>query len=307
MAIQRLSYMNLPGCIKISNGTVDLIVTTAVGPRILFYGPAGGQNHLGQFPENSVKTDLGVWKPYGGHRLWVWPELFPATYAPDNSPIQHHTHGDFGLTLHQPVDGAAIEKQLRITLAPSGSRVQLEDTIVSRNLWPIDIAVWAITVMQSGTAIIPRVPFQTHDHYAPVTQPLALCAFTDLEDPRFTLGLKYILLRADPARANPQKIGLRNKEGWCAHLLGDELFVKRFAHENRAAYPDYGVNTEVYVEGAFQEVELLGPRRVVWPGESLTLSEEWHLFPGIKVDPGAPDLDQLDKAITPAVQTVLSQ
>jgi hypothetical protein len=50
MAIDQLSYMNLPGCIKLSNGTVDLIVTTAVGPRILFYGRTGGQNHLGQFP-----------------------------------------------------------------------------------------------------------------------------------------------------------------------------------------------------------------------------------------------------------------
>jgi hypothetical protein len=307
MAIDQLSYMNLPGCIKISNGTVDLIVTTSVGPRILFYGRSGGQNHLGQFPENSVKTALGVWRPYGGHRLWVWPELFPATYAPDNAPIQHRIYGDLSLTLHQPVDGASIEKQIRITLAPSGSKVSLEHTVTSRNLWPIDVAVWAITVVQSGTAIIPRVPFQTHDHYAPVTQPLALCAFTDLEDPRFTLGLKYILLRADPARANPQKIGLRNKEGWCAHLLADELFVKRFGHENRADYPDYGVNTEVYVEGAFQEVELLGPRRVVWPGESLTLSEEWHLFSGMKVDPGAGNLDQLDRAITPAVQSVLSQ
>jgi hypothetical protein len=310
MPIETLSYMGLPNCIKLSNGSVDLIVTTAVGPRILFYGPTGGQNHLGSFPDNSVKTALGIWKPYGGHRLWVWPEVFPATYAPDNNPIKHTPHGDLSILLHHPTDGAAIEKQIRITLAPSGSQVTIEHTVTSHNLWPVDIAIWAITIVQSGLGIIPRVPFQSHDDYAPVTQPLALCAFTDLQDPRFTLGLKYILLRADPARTNAQKIGLRNKEGWCAHLLGDELFVKKFAHKNRAAYPDYGVNTEVYVEGAFQEVELLGPRSVVWPGESLSLSEEWHLFHGIKVDPSAtdptaPDLDQLDQAITPAIRSLL--
>ncbi len=303
MATEKLSFAGLSDCIRLSNGTTDLIVTTAVGPRILFYGAKGGQNHLGSFPENAVKTALGTWKPYGGHRLWVWPELFPATYAPDNTPIQHRAHGDLSLTLHAPADGASIEKQVRITLAPSGSTVQLEHTITSHALWPIDIAIWAITIMQSGTGIIPRVPFQSHDDYAPVTQPLALCAFTDLQDPRFTLGLKYILLRADPARANAQKVGLRNKEGWCAHLLGNELMVKRFTHHNRADYPDYGVNTEVYVEGAFQEVELMGPRRVVWPGESITLNEEWHLFEGIKAD--GTDLDQLDHAITPAIQSVL--
>jgi len=303
MATEKLSFAGLSDCIRLSNGTTDLIVTTAVGPRILFYGAKGAQNHLGSFPENAVKTALGAWKPYGGHRLWVWPELFPATYAPDNTPIEHQAHGDLSLTLHAPADGAAIEKHIRITLAPSGSKVQLEHTITSHALWPVDIAVWAISIVQSGVGIIPRVPFQTHDDYPPVTQPLALCAFTDLEDPRFTLGLKYILLRADPARANAQKIGLRNKEGWCAHLLGNELFVKRFTHHNRADYPDYGVNTEVYVEGAFQEVELMGPRRVVWPGESITLSEEWHLVQGIKAD--GTDLDQLDRAITPAIQSLL--
>ena len=303
MPSEKLSFAGLPDCIKLSNGATDLIVTTAVGPRILYYGATGGKNHLGSFPDSTVKTALGTWKPYGGHRLWVWPELFPATYSPDNSPVQHQSHGDHSLTLHAPTDGAAIEKQIRITLAPSGSKVSIEHTVTSHALWPIDIAVWAITIMQSGTAIVPRVPFQTHDDYAPITQPLALCAFTDLQDPRFTLGLKYILLRADPARTNPQKFGLRNKEGWCAHLLGDELFVKRFHHENRASYPDYQVNTEVYVEGAFQEVELMGPRRVVWPGESLTLSEEWRLFQGVKADPT--NLDQLDKAIAPAIQSLV--
>ena len=298
MAIEALSYLNLD-CIRISNGTTDLIVTTSVGPRILFYGAKGGQNHLGLHPENVVKTALGEWKPRGGHRLWVWPEVFPATYAPDNVPVTHEKHGELSVTVQAPVDGAAIGKKIRITLGPAGSKVKLEHTVTSHNLWPVDIAVWAITIVNAGVGILPRVPYQSHDEYAPVTQPLALCAFTDLEDPRFTLGLKYVFLRADAGRANAQKIGLRNKEGWCGHLLGDELFVKTFAHENRAAYPDYGVNNEVYVEGAFQEVELLGPRRVVWPGESLTMEEEWQLFPGVKAD--ATDEEALERAIAPAV------
>jgi hypothetical protein len=305
MAMEKITHMEIPDCIRLSNGVTDLIVTTAVGPRILFYGATGGKNHLAHHPQSAAQTALGTWKPYGGHRLWVWPELFPATYAPDNAPIHHHAHGDLSLTLHQPTDGASIEKQIRITLAPSGSKVSIEHIITSRNRWPIDIAVWAITIVNAGTAIVPRVPFASHDDYAPVTQPLALCAFTDLEDPRFTLGLKYILLRADPARTNSQKFGLRNKEGWCAHLLGDELFVKRFAHENRANYPDYQVNNEIYVEGAFQEVELLGPRHVVWPGESLTLSEEWHLFQGVRADPA--NLDALDRAITPAILSAMNR
>jgi hypothetical protein len=82
MPSEKLSFAGLPDCIKLSNGATDLIVTTSVGPRILYYGATGGKNHLGSFPDNAVKTALGTWKPYGGHRLWVWPELFPSSTNP---------------------------------------------------------------------------------------------------------------------------------------------------------------------------------------------------------------------------------
>lgn len=302
MSMETVTYLALPKCIRISNGNVDLIVTTAAGPRILFYGPAGGDNVLGSFPDASKETALGTWKPYGGHRLWVWPELFPATYAPDNDPIDHQADGELSIMLHRGADGAGMEKEIRVTLAPKGSKVVLEQKITSHNLWPVDIAAWAISIVRSGVGIVPRVPFQTHDQYPPMTQPLGICAFTDLQDPRFTLGQKYILLRADPKRPDAQKFGLRNKENWCAHLANEMLFVKQFEHQNRVQYPDYGVNTEVYVEGAFMELELMGPRQVLWPGESVSFHEEWSLFQGIKAD--GRDLEQLDRAITPAIQSL---
>lgn len=304
MSVETVTYMGLQNCIKLSNGTVDVIATTAVGPRILYYGPAGGKNLLALFPENATETALGKWKPYGGHRLWVWPELFPATYAPDNDPIEHTLEGQLGVTLRQPVDASGMQKEIRVTVSEKGTQVTLEQKITSHTLWPVDIAAWAITVVEAGTAIVPRVPFRSHDDYVTVTQPLALCAFTDLQDPRFTLGLPYLLLRADAKLKNSQKFGLRNKQEWCAHLVADTLFVKRFAHEEAAQYPDYGVNNEVYVEGSYMEVELLGPRRVVQPGESLTLREEWNFFEGVGVHASNTDLDALQRAIEPKVKSL---
>lgn len=305
MSTETLTYMGLPDCIKLSNGTVDLIATTAVGPRILFYGPTGGQNIFGYFPDASKDTALGTWKPYGGHRLWVWPELVPATYAPDNDAIEHTLEGDLTLVLRQKPDAAGMAKQMRLTLAPTGTHVRLEQTVTSHNLWPIDIAAWGISVVASGTSVVPRVPFQSHDDCVAVSQPLVLNPYTDLQDPRLTLGLKYLLLHCDPSKTHSQKIGLRNKENWCAHLTRNMLFVKRFTHDERASYPDYDVNNEVYTEGAFQELELLGPHRVVAPGESLTLTEEWNLFENIGLGANTSDLEALDAAISPHVASLL--
>ncbi len=304
MSIEKLTYMGLPGCIKLSNGNVDLIATTAVGPRVLFYGPTGGANVFGHFPDASKETALGTWRPYGGHRLWVWPEVFPATYAPDNDPVSCTAEGELGLVLKQPVDKAGMEKTIRLTLAGNGTGVRVEQTVTNHNLWPIDIAPWAISIVAGGTSILPRVPFQSHDDYVPVTQPLALCAFTDLQDPRFTLGLKYILLRCDPTRTDSQKLGLRNKQNWCAHAVNDLLFVKRFTHDERASYPDYEVNTEVYTEGHFQELELLGPHRVVATGESLTLVEEWSVFDGVGLPDATTDVQALDRVLTPLLASL---
>jgi hypothetical protein len=213
--------------------------------------------------------------------------------------------GDLGIVLRQPVDRAGMRKEIRVTMSYEGTSGRLEQTVTSHNLWPVDIAAWAISVVEAGTSIVPRVPFQTHDDYVPVTQPVALCAFTDLQDPRFTLGLKYLLLRGDPSRSSSQKLGLRNKQEWCAHLVENLLFVKRFTHDESAEYPDYGVNTEVYTEGRFQELELLGPHRVVSTGESLTLIEEWNLFSDVEV--ATPEnLDFLDAAISPRIRSLFA-
>jgi hypothetical protein len=96
---------------------------------------------------------------------------------------------------------------------------------------------------------------------------------------------------------------LRNKQGWCAHLVENLLFVKRFTHDESAEYPDYGVNTEVYTEGRFQELELLGRHCVVCTGESLTLTEEWNLFSDVEL--ATPEnLDFLDAAIGPRIRSL---
>ena len=58
--------------LTLSNGTVEVVITTGIGPRVIRYGFVGGENALGEIPGTPpTKTALGEWKPWGGHRLWV--------------------------------------------------------------------------------------------------------------------------------------------------------------------------------------------------------------------------------------------
>ena len=69
LTMEKVSYAGWPNCIKLSNGQIELIVTTDVGPRIMRFGFVGGQNLLNEYKDQVGKTGGDEWRIYGGHRL----------------------------------------------------------------------------------------------------------------------------------------------------------------------------------------------------------------------------------------------
>jgi len=111
--IGKIEYLGFPNCIEISNGDAKLIISTDFGPRILFYALDAGENILGWHGEAEVKTELGLWKPYGGHRLWIAPENMPRSYAPDNAGVKYSMETEFSVRF--------IQRQTPISLIRGGS------------------------------------------------------------------------------------------------------------------------------------------------------------------------------------------
>ena len=52
---ERTQYGGWPNCYRLSNGTVELIATADVGPRIIRFGFTGGQNLFAEFPDQLGK------------------------------------------------------------------------------------------------------------------------------------------------------------------------------------------------------------------------------------------------------------
>lgn len=300
--MEKLTYFGHVGCVRLFNGSVEAVVTVDVGPRIIRYGFPGADNILGELPEVEIKTALGPWKPWGGHRLWTAPEANPRSYVPDNEPVEYRAEAEHSLHLIQKVEHeTGIQKELVVTLAGEGSRVTIRHVITNRNLWAIEVSPWAITTMNGGgCAILPQEPYRSWDEYLLPARPLVLWHYTDLSDERWTIGPRYIRLRTDERLSAPQKIGVMNKQGWAAYHRRDTLFVKRFAYEEGAAYPDFGSNTEVYTAASNIEVESLSPLRRLAPGESALHVETWELFPNIEI--GSTE-EELERAIGPLVKT----
>jgi len=297
--IDKVACFGQPDCDRLSNGTIEVVVPTAFGPRIMRYGFMGQENVLGEADARSA-TELGEWNARGGHRLWHAPEGNPRSYSPDSGPVEREASGST-IRLRQPVEPkVGIQKEMAVSLDPAGSHVTVRHVLTNRNLWPVELAPWAMTIMNGGgTVILPQEPYGDHPHNLLPVRPLALWAYTDLSDARFAIGPKYMRLRVMADRDQPQKIGIGNRQGWAAYHRGRTLFVKRFPYDEAARYPDFGSNCETFVRGSFVEVETLGPLQRLEPGASAEHVEHWYLFPDVEIGGTEASLDAALKPLLP--------
>ncbi len=298
--VEKTAYMGLPNCYRLNNGIVDVVVTTDIGPRVIRYGFVGKPSLFAEIPSDVVDTDWGAWKPYGGHRFWHAPEAKPRSYSPDNEPVQVSVEGTDTVRLTQTVEPkTGMQKEITVTLASAGTEVTVTHRLTNRGVWTVEAAPWALTIVRGGgTTIIPQEPYISHDERLLPARPLVLWHYTDMTDPRWSFGKKYVRLRSDAAMNSAQKIGVANKQGWAAYLTEQTLFVKRFPYVEGARYPDDGCNCETYTQGSFMEVETVGPLTQIAPEGRVEHVERWYLFEN--VDAGTSEAT-LDAAITPLV------
>ncbi len=277
--MEKVYYGGWPNCVRLTNGKVELIATTDVGPRIIRFGFVGGQNLFREYKESAGLIGGEEWRLYGGHRLWHAPEAMPRTYAPDNSTVAYKFENNT-LKLSQTVEASTgIEKQIEVTLDDKEDRVSLVHRLINRNLWEVELAPWCLSVMaQGGRAILPQERFIPHTEELLPARPLVLWYYTNMADPRWKWSTRYIQLQQDPSNSKPQKIGIRNTLGWAAYQLGEDLFIKRFPFDDKASYIDYGSNNEIFTNEAMLEVESVGPVTRLAPGAQVEQKETWYLF-----------------------------
>lgn len=286
--MEKINYHGWENCYRLTNAKLEMVVTTDVGPRIIRFGFIGEENQFQEFPEMLGKKGGSEWCMYGGHRLWHAPEHQPRTYYPDNQPVKIEAHDNFTRIIQPDETTTRIQKELDIFLSDDKAEVKIIHRLRNHNLWAIEFAPWAISVMSpGGCAIIPLPPRGSHQGNLLPENTFTLWAYTDLSDPRWTWARNYIMLRQDPDMSQPQKIGVLNKNGWMAYLRNGHLFIKKFEYQQGSVYPDWGSSVETFTNDKFIELETLGPLKTVEPGEAVEHVETWFLIkniPDIKKD-----------------------
>ena len=275
---EKINYCGWPNCIRLFNDEIELIVTTDIGPRIARFGYINKQNLFYVAPDHLGKTGGEEWRNYGGHRLWIAPEAILRSYNPDNERVEFAVHDNRIKLMQAKETITGLVKEMEITLSHHKNEATVLHRLVNQNLFDVEVAPWSISVLaQGGRAIVPQEPYGEGDDYLLPARPLSLWQFTKMNDPRWIWGAKYIQAKQDTAAISEQKIGVLNKVGWTAYYLNGELLIKKFDFNPDAVYPDFGCNNETYINGAFLEIETLGPLTKIPPGGAVEHTEHWLL------------------------------
>lgn len=301
VSVSKIEYKGWKNCIQISNGIVDIVVTTDVGPRIIRYGFTGKQNMFYEDDSTLGKTGGDKWNIYGGHRLWHSPEEMPRSYEKDNSLIESWSALENGISVVQGIEqNTRMKKEFNIILSDESPDAMIIHRITNKSMWEVELAAWSLTVMApGGVEIIPDVLKETG--LLP-NRMISLWDYTKMGDSRVTWGDKYIILRQDSSAASPFKIGLPNEEGWGAYINSGDMFVKSYIHFDDAPYPDYASSYETYTNSSMIEIETLSPLCLLAPEEYVEHIEEWSLFANVAIPS---DEAEIDGKILPLVKSMM--
>jgi hypothetical protein len=282
LTIETVRFKGWNNNIRLSNGSVELIVTGDVGPRIIRCGFVNERNLMAEFKEQLGGTGEKDWMIRGGHRLWIAPESKSETYELDNSPVQIRKIPGGISTLQEPGRLTGIQKTMNIRMAETTNEITITHQLINRGRKPRTLAPWALTVMApGGLCIIPLPEKIPHTDRLLHNQAWSIWGYTDFADGRWTLGSRYTFFRQS-RKHGPGKLGIAHREGWVAYQLDGFVMAKSFEFIEGATYPDGGVNFETFSNERMLEVETLAPLTTLAPGKSVKHVEKWTLLRNTK-------------------------
>lgn len=290
VSVRKVEYKGWKNCLEVSNGTIALIATTDVGPRVIKFGFTGMENEFYEFPEHSGKTGGDEYRLYGGHRLWHAPEDPVRSYSPDNSRVSYRKK-KYGVVLTQDAEPSTqIRKEMEISMTPDLAKVSVLHRLTNEGLWDVELSAWCLSMMAAGGTEI--IPLNTRETKLLPNGAISLWPYTKLNDKRVHWGEKYITLSQDKMSSTAFKIGLYNEAGWAAYANNGHLFVKEYRHEEDMEYPDFNSSYETYTCGAFLEMESLSPFALLSPGETVEHIEIWSLYDHVEKPQNEKDIEE---------------
>ena len=286
-SVRVIAYHGYPTAIELRIGDARAVVCPEVGGRVLEFS-VGGRNAM-QLDDAEKARKPGKSGPVmSAGRFDYGPELtvtpHPKTWAGEWAAV---VVGPDFVRLNGPRDDPAGVQVVRdFRLIKHGQSVGLSCTQKLANVSdvPKEVCHWGRSFSPGGgICVVPLGdrPSRFPGKYAMYEDRGVINVNNKDERIRERDGFLEIL---SPPRK--PKLGFDTYAGWLAYALPDDtLFVKRFrTYPDRVYNEAAGLTLSVwYPPGPRIELEPIGPRERLKPGESASFSEEWwvltHPFP----------------------------
>lgn len=297
--VKKVEFNGWKNCLSLSNKTVEVIVTTDIGPRIISYNVLNKGNHLKVFEKTAGKTGGDKFNLYGGHRVWHAPEEKERTYFPDNTACVYEIKGNTVSVMHKEPQ-TNLSRGVVVEMLENGSLI-VNNIISNDGFFDVELSVWGITQFAHGGLM--AVPNSNLDTGLMANRAVSLWPYSKMNDKRIYWGDKFITVLPDSKNAQPFKFGASADEGYAAYFNHGQLVVIEFEHYFNAEYPNFYCNFESYVNDEFVELETLSPLMTLEPGEVTVSVEKWHVADGVK-KPDAADEKNIEKEINALLKKV---
>ncbi len=266
--------------IEIITDNMRLVVVTAFGPRIAFFGKPDGDNLLLWEPGKYTREK---WDLAGGHRVWATrpgADENEDTYALDNGPCEFEITDNLVHIIGAENTSNRTRRGLSIKVLDDDC-VSIDNFLINTGDMLYSCGIWALTC---------TIPSKGSQYAIPIGDGSSWDAFNmvffrewaghgqgGFNDDQFIVAEDMIII-------NPK--GMENKRMIQAHhgiiAMQDPIrkltFIKKTDYYPSGKYP-MNTNIAVYIgpDNFMVEMETMGPEETIKPGKSLHHAETWLL------------------------------
>ena len=277
-----ISFYGYDDCILLENDTTRVVLCPSAGGRVLQYswkgqealylpagsegwvyqeGKRGGAMHAGRF-------DIGPEQTIPRH-----PQLWMGRWSAE---ITANRSARLTSKKDQPTGVQLIRE---FVLAETGSQLSCKQTIKNVSQEPKQYCHWSRTfALGKGICVIPLTKPSRFPNGYVMYGPGPAINFRPQDD-RIRRRAGFLEITGAPKFP---KLGMDTYAGWFAYLMPNDLmFVKRFpVYPDRVYNEVAGLTMSIwYPDGPMCELEPIGPRERIQPGQSASFTETWQLLP----------------------------
>lgn len=281
--IKQINLKYYGKCVSINNGTVKVIVSVDVGPKIIFWGYTNGENML-YIPYDILEYDEPIsqkippdifFKRYG-HEIMLAYEKSKPVFLSSGTTIYSILQEGVAFSCSSPKLG--LSANLEIIIQDNSNSIMIVHSIENTNEKTQNFSICSSTfVTQDGTLLVPQ---NIEDLGNAPNRVLSLWKKSNINDSRLCVANEYLKFNnISTDKLSVLKLGINNRRAWSTYTKDGNTFLMHYLHNKKAKYLNFDSSFIIDSKKELLSLKILSPIYNVQKNEVAKMAEYWSLFP----------------------------